>query len=175
MQRRQLRQKTPIKGDIAISYSCAATVVSFLFWLALSPVVHADSDENGSEHEYERNLVAVYVGVTSEDRRDKGLALGIEYERRLTQSFGVGVLAEHTFGDLDFWVYAVPFAYHTGRWKFLIAPGVEDGDLGADFLVRVGGDYAFEAGRWEIAPGLDIDFVDGDQVFVVGVSIGRGF
>ncbi len=156
-----------------------------MLWLAMPPVVYADTDENGSEqdstsgheteHEYHRNLVAVYVGVTSEDRRDNGLALGIEYERRLTQSFGVGVLAEHTFGDLDFWVYAVPFAYHTGRWKFLIAPGVEDGDLGSDFLVRVGGDYAFEVGRWEFAPGLDVDFVDGDQVLVVGVSIGRGF
>jgi hypothetical protein len=174
-----------ITALITIRYSLAALAVSFLFWLALPPVVYADSDDNGSEHEsasapeteqdQHRNMVSVYVGVTSEDRREKGLALGIEYERRLNESFGIGALAEHTFGDLDFWVYAVPFAYHTGRWKFLIAPGVEDGDLGSDFLVRVGGDYGFEVGRWEIAPGLDVDFVDGDQVFVLGVLFGRGF
>jgi len=32
----------------------------------------------------------------------------------------------------------------------------------------------FEVGRFEIAPQLDVDFVDGDQVLVFGVTIGRG-
>ena len=113
--------------------------------------------------------------MTNEGRNDNGLTLGIEYERRLSKSFGMGVLAEHSFGDLNFWVYAVPFAYHTGPWKFYIAPGVEDGDHGRNSLIRLGGEYAFMAGAWEISPQLDVDFVDGDQVLVLGVAFGKGF
>jgi len=80
-----------------------------------------ESDEN--------NRLSILVGVTSETRRDKGLTLGLEYERRLDATLGVGLVAEHVFGDLDFSIFAVPLFFHTGRWKFLIAPGVEDSDL----------------------------------------------
>ena len=125
--------------------------------------------------EFHPNFVALFVGLTSEDRRETGLALGIEYEYRLNRAFGIGVLAEHTFGDIDTTVFAMPFAYHTGRWKAYVAPGIEDGDRGSESLVRIGGEYAFEVGRWEVSPQLDIDFVDGDQVFVLGVTIGKGF
>ncbi len=145
-----------------------------------APFVFAQTDEHEpnfdheTTHDFHPNLLALFVGVTDEGRHE-ALALGIEYERRLNESFGVGVLAEHTFGDLDFWVYAVPFAYHAGRWKFYIAPGVEKGDHGSEFLVRIGGEYAFEVGAWEISPQLNVDLVDGDEVYVLGVTFGKGF
>ncbi len=152
-----------------------------------APVVYADSDDNGSEHEsasgheaehdFHRNWAAIFVGITGENRRDKGFALGIEYARHLNPNFAIGAIAERTFGDLDLWVFAVPFAYRTGPWKVYIAPGVEDADSAEDmeFLVRLGGEYAFEVGKWEIAPQLDVDFVDGDQVLVIGVTIGKSY
>ena len=136
---------------------------------------HELAEDYEATHDFHPNLLALFVGVTHEGRNENGLTLGIEYERRLNEFFGVGVLVEHSFGDLDFWVYAVPFAYHTGRWKFYIAPGVEDGDHGRESLVRLGGEYAYEVGAWEISPQLDVDFVDGDQVLVLGVSFGKGF
>jgi hypothetical protein len=146
---------------------------------ALPTVAQADEHELESDHEVTHeshpNMLAFFVGVSAEGRRENGLALGVEYERRLNESFGVGVLAEHTFGDLDIWVYAVPFAYHTGRWKFYIAPGIEDGDHGNESLVRLGGEYGYEVGAWEISPQFDVDFIDGDQVLVLGVTFGKGF
>lgn len=69
----------------------------------------------------------------------------------------------------------MPFAYHTGRWKIYAAPGFEDGDLGNESLWRIGAEYAFEVGRWEMSPQLDVDIVDGDTAFVLGVTIGKGF
>ena len=137
-----------------------------------------DEHEAASVHEvvdnYKPNLLAVFVGATHEGS-ESGLALGFEYERRLSKSFGVGVLAEHTSGDLDFWVYAVPLAYHTGSWKFYLAPGVADGSHGSESLVRIGGEYAFEFGAWEISPQLNADFVDGNEPLVLGITIGKGF
>jgi len=152
-----------------------------------APVVYADSDDNRSEHEsasgheaehdFHRNWAAIFVGMTGENRRDNGIALGIEYARHLNPNFAIGAIVERTFGDLDLWVFAVPFAYRTGPWKVYIAPGVEDADSAEDmeFLVRLGGEYAFEVGKWEIAPQLDVDFVDGDQALVLGVTIGKSY
>lgn len=132
--------------------------------------------EHGERYEFHPNLLAAFVGVAVDDRRDNGLALGIEYEKRFSETFGVGGVAEYTFGDFDVWVFAVPFAYHMDRWKFYVAPGIEDSDHhGNEFLMRFGVEYGFEAGSWEVSPQLDVDIVDGDQVLVLGVAFGRGF
>jgi hypothetical protein len=127
------------------------TIFLTLLLVVFEPLVLAQSDEHETTHKFHPNLLALFVGVTDEGRHES-LTLGIEYERRLNESFGVGVLAEHAYGDLDFRVYAVPFAYHTGRWKLYVAPGIEDGEHGNESLVRIGGEYAFEVGTWEISP-----------------------
>ena len=155
-------------------------VLALLFIVVGAPTAFAQADEHelGSDreatHDFHPNLLALFIGVTDVGRRE-AVALGIEYERRLNESFGIGVLAEHSFGDLDFWVYAVPFIYHTGRWRFYGAPGVEDGPHGSESLVRLGVEYGYRVGAWEISPQLVVDFVDGDQVTVLGVTFGKGF
>jgi hypothetical protein len=80
--------------------------------------------------------------VTHAGRRKNGAALGIAYERILNESFSIGAFAEHTFGEADFTVYAVAFAYRADCWKFFVAPGVEDSDKhGTESLVRLGAEY----------------------------------
>lgn len=156
-----------------------------LTWLLFSmPVAVVSSAQESAHnpesiahgtHHYHPNLFAIFVGATHEGKRENGFTLGLEYERRMSEKFGIGVLAEHVFGDEKAWVFAVPFAYHRDRWKFYLAPGIEDTENGSEALLRVGGEYAFAVGEWEISPQLDIDFVDGNQVLVLGVVIGKGF
>ena len=95
----------------------------------------------------------------------------------MSASFGIGAELERVLGDLDFWVGVLPFAYHTGHWKLYAGPGFEreDGGGHTDGLVRVGVEYAFEVGEWEVSPTFDVDFVDGDTVLVGGVLFGFGF
>lgn len=159
-----------------------ATSVCFLIALLAAPVVFSDEHEHHSatdheaSHDYHRNVVSVLVGITGETRRDYGTTLGLGYERRISKTLSVGVLVEHTYGDLDFWVYAVPFAYRTGRWKFFAAPGIEDGHHGSEFLFRLGAEYAIDIGDgWEVAPQLSIDFVDSEKLGIIGVSLAKGF
>ena len=169
---------------------CRASVVTLILAASCSfasPFAYADTGAGGAgheaaagheqDHDFHRNFAGLFIGGAGENRRDKGFALGVEYARNLTQHFSIGAIVEHTFGDLDFWVIAVPFAYRTGPWKFFVAPGVEDSDLSIDgeFLVRLGVEYAFKVGDWEIAPQLDADFIDGDRVAVFGVVIGKSF
>ena len=158
----------------------AFTAVALITWIPMGQVAigetgeHEVPSDNELAHHYKPNLLAVFVGVTHEGS-ESGLSLGIEYEMRLNESFGIGVLAEHTSGDLDIWVYAIPLAYHIRSWKFYIAPGVVDGSHGSESLVRLGGAYAFEVGSWEIAPQLNAEFVEGNEALVLGITIGKGF
>ena len=141
-------------------------------------MAQADEREHGStdetSHEYHPNIIGIFVGGTDEGR-EQAVTLGVEYERRFNKSFGIGVFAEYIFGDADFWVYGVPFTYHTGQWTLYIGPGVEDGKHGSEFFTRIGGLYSFEVGSWEISPQVNLDLVDGNDVWVLGVVIGKGF
>ena len=148
-----------------------------LLLLALVTTTSAEEAEHGeheAEHPYHKHVIAGFVGVAFEGSRDEGLALGIEYERRLNARWGVGGVVEHTFGDIDAWVFAVPFAYHRDAWKLYAAPGIEDGEHGSESLLRLGVEYGFHRGDWEISPQFDIDFVDGEEIYVIGVTFGRG-
>lgn len=157
----------------------AANTVTLIRWLLVVAAVCAipsfAAAEEGTEHAHEPNYIAVFVGAASEERRESGLALGIEYERRLNASLGVGAIVERTFGDIDATIYALPIAYHSGPWKLYAAPGTENGDAGNDALMRFGAEYGFEVNKWEIAPQLDIDFIDGDRVLVLGITFGIGY
>jgi hypothetical protein len=153
----------------------------FLLFLS-SSIAFADSGEHESEnnsdahHEFHPNMLAVFVGVTDEDRNEDAATLGVEYARRFSESFSIVGVVERTFGDLDVWVYAIPFAYHTGQWKIYAWPVIEDDDgHDTEFLVRLGVEYGFEVGSWEIAPQLNVDLIDGDQLLVLGVAFGKGF
>ena len=136
---------------------------------------YESASAHDSAHGDHKNVVSFFVGFTHVGRRENGAALGVAYQRILNESFSIGVLAEHTFGGGDFTVYAVPFIYRVDRWRFYIAPGIEDSDHGTESLVRLGADYAFEAGSWEISPQLAVDFVDGEEVLILGVVFGKGF
>jgi len=137
---------------------------------------HESASGHESAHGSHQNVLSFFAGVTHAGRRVNGAALGVGYERLLNESFGIGVLAEHTFGDADFTVYAVPFAYRVDRWKFYIAPGIEDSDAhGIESLVRLSAEYAFESGTREISPQLAVDFVDGEEVLILGVVFSKGF
>jgi hypothetical protein len=136
-----------------------------------------DGGHASAHHGYHDNTLGVFVGGAHAGRRTNAAALGLEYERRINEQFGVGVVAEYTAAKGDFWVYMVPFAYHTGHWKFYVAPGIEESEVhGKEDLVRLGAEYAFALpGGWEIAPQLNVDLVESEDVWVVGVVFARGF
>ena len=156
--------------------SLPAALLVIAGWAGPCFAEDAHGGAHAEEHGFHSNVLGVFVGLTSEERRENAFTFGLEYERRVSESFGVGALVERAAGDLDFWVYAIPFAYHTGPWKLYVAPGIEDSDAhGSEMLFRVGAEYAWEAGDYEIAPQLDLDFVDGETEVVVGVVFARGF
>lgn len=163
-------------NPLALSAIRKATA-AMLLAIALPTIANAEETghaEHGAWDESQKNYFAGFVGGANEGR-DEAFAVAIEYERRLNERFGVGAVLEHTYGNLDIWVFAVPLALHSGRWKLYAAPGLEDAGHGSEALLRLGVEYGFHVGDWEISPQFDIDFVDGKEVFVLGVAFGQWF
>lgn len=154
-----------------------AMAVATLFAVLIGRVASAQEGDDGHGHnEPHRNFIAGFVGITGEERRDRALTLGLEYERRLSKRFGVGAGIEHALGDLDFTIVTFPFSYHAGSWKWSAGPGVETSDHHEnEFLFRMGVERSFELGDYELAPKFNIDFIHGDVVLVGGLVFGRGF
>lgn len=136
----------------------------------------AEESAHGHGSDQHKNIVGIFAGITHGDRRKNAPALGVEYARHIAGNFSIGAVAEYTAGDAEVWVFAVPFAYAIGHWKMYVAPGIEDGHHGKENLVRLGVERAFEmSGGWEIAPQLNVDFVDGEDVWVIGAFFARRF
>lgn len=155
-----------------------------LAFLVLAAMSSSASDEpesvvqepsSGPHESHRPNTVGLFLGATLEEH-EEALAVGLEYERRIGEAFGIGAVVEYTAGDIDSWVYAVPLALHAGHFKAYVAPGFEDGEHGTEGLVRLGVEYGFElSGGWELAPQANVDFVDGEDVWVIGVLFAKGF
>lgn len=158
-------------------------VISLALVLLTSPVA-AETAEGIEEHQveaehghgYHTHTFGVFVG-TARDGRENAPAIGLEYEYRFSQRFGLGAVAEYTGDEAEFWVAAIPFGFHFGNLKTYIAPGIEKGHHGTHELLRLGAEYAFALGDdgWEIAPQVNLDFVDGEKIWVLGVLIAKGF
>ena len=154
--------------------SNARWALPFIFFV-LSAGAVAEESSHGEAHHGHKNLVAGFIGITGEDRRNRALTVGVDYARWLTPTMAVAIGAERAFGDLDFTIVAATLAFRFDRWKFFAGPGTEHSHGHTEFLVRAGFEYIFEQDGYEIAPRFMLDVIDGDVVVVGGVAVGFGF
>lgn len=149
-----------------------------LFFLTLFPfeilAEEVEHSEHGGAHEHRHHL-ALFLGATHTDEEDE-FSIGIDYEYRLKPILGVGGLIEYTGGDLETTVVAAALFIHPyDDWRLVLAPGFENEDSDNEFLFRVGVSYEFPVGKWTISPEFNVDFVDGEENLVYGLSFGWGF
>ena len=133
--------------------------------------------EASAESEEKRNKLSLFLGVTHK-ASESGGSVGLKYERRLSDLFGIGLLFEST-RSLDERVVGAPVLYlhPVGDLGVLLAPGVEDADGETVFLFRVGLSWDFElGGGFTLAPEVNYDFVEGsDDAVIYGFAVAYGF
>ena len=144
---------------------------------------HGEAESSSHGHGFHKNVFGGYIGITGEDAgrgdtgRERAITLGFEYERRFSESLGLGLAAERAYGELDFWVVTVPLVIHNGPWIWSVGPGIEipvhDGE--DEFVFRVSGGYAFKRNGYEIAPKLGVDYVADEFIGLAGVVVAFGF
>jgi hypothetical protein len=156
-----------------IGIVCLAVAGPQLLAAEKTHVTHQDSVH------HHLNMLEVFLGNTYEDAKhgnENGFTVGLTYERRFSELLGVGGFYEYAAGDFDKWSIGVPLFIHPYEgWRLALAPGLEHRHGEDEFLLRTGVAYEFELSeRWVMIPEFNIDFVDGEEAFVFGLSFGFG-
>ncbi len=150
------------------------------------------SDAHGAH--FHANHAAVFLGITSQPRRDNtNFSAGLDYVRSFPPhgEWSVGILSELIFAEHIEWVFCTLLYYnvHENLW-LRTGPGIEGYKEDIDeshahesgkseskfkFLYRIGAGYDFDNAHLTISPSLDIDLVRSAPALVFGINIGRGF
>ncbi len=139
------------------------------------------SEGDGEHHALPHHHLALVIGAVTESKEghqdEHGLAVGIEYEFRFHERWGVGVAVERLSGDhLDATVVVLPASMHpSGGLRLMAGPGVEFAEEDDHWLWRLGAGYEFETGGpWTVAPEVVVDFISGGgTTWVAGLAVGR--
>ena len=116
-------------------------------------------------------------------KQDTTGTIGVEYRRKITRLIGVGLLVEYAGAVRRDHAGIIPLTFRPGRhaqvivgvgWERLTGNELSGNESQA--LVRVGFGYSIELlPRNSIRPEINFDFVDGEELLIVGASIGWGF
>ncbi|MBW2267572.1 MAG: hypothetical protein JRH16_03265 [Deltaproteobacteria bacterium] len=159
--------------------TCRILLVAALLHGPTGAAFAAEPDEGNSEPRHHRHHVAVFLGgaVRDEHHTESGFAVGLDYEYLLTHLLGAGLLVEVATGDLDTVTVVFPLVLHPWRGlRFVAAPGMEIPDHGdVEFAMRLGTGYHFPFGDLTVGPEFNVDLVEGEPTYVIGVSFGWGF
>jgi hypothetical protein len=153
---------------------------------------HADeADPHGESGHHFKNGFSLFLGATDEPGHGTEPTWGLEYARNLSPNWAVGGLIDYAGGDqrnlviaplviwkpfgAGFFLLAAPgVEYHNGRGQgdhhFLKAEVTGSDEDETYFVMRLGVGYVVHVGsRYGIGPAVNLDLVDGHEVWVYGV------
>jgi len=121
--------------------------------------------------------ISALTGTTYTDEHGHAFTFGIDYEYRINDFLGVGIVAEYAFEDLDAYTYLLVADLHiTPKFIAQVGPGVEfhGGDKIA--VGRLGLLYEFEINNFTLSPQLHYDYHhDHEDAVVAGIAVGFSF
>lgn len=135
--------------------------------------------EQGGEEEHHghRHHVSLFLGNTHDLHGNNAFTVGVDYEYRLNDLFGVGTLIDHAGGSINSTVVGAGLFIHPWQdLRVLTALGNEHQSGHNEFLFRLGALYDFHIKEWSITPALYMNWLEsGHQNWVSGIELGRGF
>lgn len=165
----------------------AKTLVLAIFMLSVAVAASAQEPHPEERHEMEvpYNVAALFLGNTNEQGAN-GFSLGLEYERRVSDLFGVGAVVEHAGGDINGTItiavlYVHPYAgllVVLGLGAEFKSASEEDGEEEAatsGLLGRIGLGYEFEFDHLVLVPQINLDVFEREEAVVVGAVIAYRF
>jgi len=156
---------------------CLLLIGSTIF--LLSGVANADQSEHHPRHH-----LAIFVGggFEREDNghEENGAALGLKYEIKINEKWGVGAAVERLYGSGQHrsWAAVIPVSFYaTESWRLFAGPGFESHSIKDKYLMRFGIAYEISLGeRWSASPEFLVDIIEGGaKTYVIGIAVGFGF
>jgi hypothetical protein len=166
----------------------------FLSALCISSFVYSqeheeDHKKQDKHNHYHKHHLALFNGATTNfTHSSTDYSLGIDYELRLTKTFGLGLLGEYIFTDNGEFIAGVPAFLHFAKsLKITGAPLLiykeehiddhthhNEANMKTIFAFRVGISYGFHLGKLAVAPAINFDMGE-SSALVYGLNIGIGF
>ena len=153
-----------------------------LLTLSLAMPASAEETHGDDHHAIPHSVVSLTVGYALERKRTEDhetLAIGIEYEYRFSEKWGIGgvfeTLGEDTIRDVSL---VLPVSFHPGAgWRLFAGPGREFSSKDDHWLARFGVGYEFPLGHnWVLAPEAIADVIEGGKrTYIGGIAIGYVF
>jgi len=110
-----------------------------------------------------------FAGVT-------GGTVGLSYERRLNNPFGIAATVWGTGGDFEAVTVAIPFYYYSvDMIRLMAAPAWVSNKGDSSFLLQFGLLWDFFINKYTISPTAIFYVRDNELASTVGVSFGRFF
>ncbi len=157
------------------------TKIAFMSSVLLmsSSLALASDDDHGAD---KKHIVGVFLGATNDAHSVTDFTVGVEYEYKFTEHFGIGAVYEHSpsaHDDDGVSVYlASAYLHPHAGWRLGLGIGEEKlhGDHGhKQSLYRASVAYDFHIGGFGIAPTFNLDRVDGESIEVYGVTFSKAF
>lgn len=148
-----------------------------LMLLASSAINSSAVAAAGNAHHFP----GVFIGYTKA-AGETHFTYGLEYEYKFNQTWGLGAVYEKAddahHGDGVTVAVAELFYHPLNNLRFGVGIGEEK--VGGDHphsenLYRLSASYEYHLGEFGLAPTLAVDFIDGEQAYVIGVALVKPF
>ena len=164
-------------------------IVTIIVMMVISRMLQAGSDETQPENQghhdeshHHNHHIGLFGGFTNDLDEHNDFTLGLDYVYRLPvweQRLGMGAFGEVIFAEHKEYLLGIPLMLKpAGNLFFVVAPGiviVEEESTDNHFLFRLGAGYEIDLRNISLTPTVNLDFVEGEESLVFGISLGKGF
>ena len=155
------------------SMKTLSMVVLLVSLLATVPAFaqHEDAAHGGHKHH-----ISVFLGNTHDYHGEDAFTVGLDYEYRLTDLFGIGALIDQAGGDIESTVAGLALFVHPCTNARLFAVAANEHSHGHDeYITRLGVNYDIHVSSWTLSPIVEVDFLEHGENWIYGLGFGRGF
>ena len=152
------------------------TLSMMVVLVSLLASVPAIAQHEEAAHAGHKNHLSVFFGNTHDYHGEDAFTVGLDYEYRLTDLFGVGALIDRAGGDIKSTVAGAALFVHPCENARLFGVAANEHHHGEDeFIVRLGVNYDVHVSDWTVSPTVSVDLLEHGENWIYGLGIGRGF
>lgn len=145
-------------------------LLSFLFVSLILVTNDANASSDAKHH------LGLFVGSTSNfSAHHTSFSLGSDYEYRISNLLGVGLLGEMVFAEhKETLVFGSLFVHPIEGLKIVFGNGLAFVEDKSHYVFRLGTGYDFHVGSLSVTPTINFDFGDGNSFAVYGITFAIG-
>lgn len=152
--------------------SKTTTLISLLFFFGISQLHGQEEGHSKAEEHYH---ISAFSGFTTNYKGKQGYKIGIEYEYRFSDLYGLGGTFDFTGADFDIFAFSLGSAFYPFKFPLIPVLGVGAKRYEGKWnpFVRTMLTYDFHLDNWSVGPMVMYDFFpDEKDIMSYGITVG---